>query len=163
MAAAAETGQAVAPSGKRRRGHRRSASDPRTPERLAAGPWLPGALTCPERTRGDAATRSARPPVLPPPPRPPQRRCRHLVSRAGTPRCACAGTASEGPRRCRAAILIAGQGLAKSSGRPRKSAQREVQLLGAPRPAPCRVLGEGRADSLAPPPASRLPPAASLN
>ncbi|CAK7320171.1 Putative uncharacterized protein FLJ40606 [Vulpes lagopus] len=83
MAAAAETGQAVAPSGKRRRGHRRSASDPRTPERLAAGPWLPGALTCPERTRGDAATRSARPPVLPPPPRPPQRRCRHLVSRAG--------------------------------------------------------------------------------
>lgn len=105
MAAAAETGQAVAPSGKRRRGHRRSASDPRTPERLAAGPWLPGALTCPERTRGDAATRSARPPVLPPPPRPPQRRCRHLVSRAGTPRCACAGTASEGPRRCRAAIL----------------------------------------------------------
>ncbi|EFB21976.1 hypothetical protein PANDA_018016, partial [Ailuropoda melanoleuca] len=71
---------------------------------------LPGALTCPERTRGDAATRSARPPVLPPPPRPPQRRCRHLVSRAGTPRCACAGTASEGPRRCRAAILsVAGQ------------------------------------------------------
>lgn len=60
---------------------------------------------CPERTRGDAATRSARPPVLPPPPRPPQRRCRHLVSRAGTPRCACVGTASEGPRRCRAAIL----------------------------------------------------------
>ncbi|XP_045299777.1 putative uncharacterized protein FLJ40606 [Leopardus geoffroyi] len=105
MAAAAETGQAVAPSGKRRRGHRSPASDPRNPERLAAGPWLPGALTCPERTGGDAATRSARPPVLPPPPRPPQRRCRHLVSRAGTPRCACAGTASEGPRRCRAAIL----------------------------------------------------------
>lgn len=60
---------------------------------------------CPKRTRGDAATRSARPPVLPPPPRPPQRRSRHLVSRAGTPRCACVGTASEGPRRCRAAIL----------------------------------------------------------
>uniref|UniRef100_A0ABI0NRJ8 Uncharacterized protein n=1 Tax=Bos taurus TaxID=9913 RepID=A0ABI0NRJ8_BOVIN len=105
MAAAAETGQAVARSGKRRRGHRRLASEPQTLARLAAGPWLPGALTCPQRTRGDAVTRSARPPVLPPPPRPPQRRCRHLVSRAGTPRCACAGTASEGLRRCRAAIL----------------------------------------------------------
>lgn len=105
MAAAAKTGQTVARSGKRRRGHRRLASEPRTLARLAAGPWLPGALTCPQRTRGDAVTRSARPPVLPPPPRPPQRRCRHLVSRAGTPRCACAGSASEGPRRCRAAIL----------------------------------------------------------
>nr|XP_039335371.1 putative uncharacterized protein FLJ40606 [Saimiri boliviensis boliviensis] len=105
MAAATEPGQATAPSRKRRRGRRRSASDPQTLARLAAGPWLPGTLTCPERTRGDAATRSARPPVLPPPPRPPQRRCRHLVSRAGTPRCACAGTASEGPRHGLAAIL----------------------------------------------------------
>lgn len=105
MAAATETGRAAAPSGKRRRGLRRAASDSRTLARLAAGPWLPGALTCPKRTRGDAATRSARPPVLPPPPRPPQRRCRHLVSRAGTPRCACVGTASEGPRRGRATIL----------------------------------------------------------
>lgn len=66
---------------------------------------IPRVSNCPQRTRGDAATRSARPPVLPPPPRPPQRRCRHLVSRAGTPRCACAGTAFEGPRRCCAAIL----------------------------------------------------------
>lgn len=66
---------------------------------------IPCISNCPERTRRDAATRSARPPVLPPPPRPPQRRCRHLVSRAGTPRCACAGTASEGSRRRRAAIL----------------------------------------------------------
>lgn len=81
-------------------GRCRSASDSRILARLAAGPWLPGALTCLKRTRGDAATRSARPPVLPPPPRPPQRRSRHLVSRAGTARCACAGTASEGPRRC---------------------------------------------------------------
>lgn len=53
-------------------------------------------------------------------------------------------------------LLVAGQSLAKSSGRPRRLAPREVQLLGAPRPAPCRVLGEGRADSLAPPPAGRL-------
>ncbi|XP_047395171.1 putative uncharacterized protein FLJ40606 [Sciurus carolinensis] len=105
MAAAKETRRAAAPSGKRRRGHRCPSSDSRTLPRLAARPWLPGALTCPERTEGDAATRSARPPVLPPPPRPPQRRCRHLVSRAGTPRCACAGTASEGPRHGRAAIL----------------------------------------------------------
>lgn len=97
--------KAAAPSGKRRKGHRRSTSDLRTVARLGAGPWLPGALTCPKRIRGDAATRSARPPVLPPPPRPPQRRSRHLVSRAGTRRCACVGTASEGPRRCRAAIL----------------------------------------------------------
>lgn len=66
---------------------------------------IPCISNCPQRTRGDAVTRSARPPVLPPPPRPPQRRCRHLVSRAGTPRCACAGTASEGLCRCRAAIL----------------------------------------------------------
>lgn len=105
MAATKETGRAAAPSGKRRRGLRHSASDSQTLARLAAGPWLPGALTCSKRTRGDAATRSARPPVLPPPPRPPQRRCRHLVSRAGTLRCACVGTASEGPRHGRAAIL----------------------------------------------------------
>ncbi|XP_049726047.1 putative uncharacterized protein FLJ40606 [Elephas maximus indicus] len=105
MAAATETGQATAASGKRRRGRCLPASDPRNLARLAAGPLLPGALTCPERTRGDAATRSARPPVLPPPPRPPQRRCRHFVSRPGTPGCACAGSASEGPRRGRAAIL----------------------------------------------------------
>ncbi|XP_012866183.1 PREDICTED: putative uncharacterized protein FLJ40606 [Dipodomys ordii] len=114
MAAAKETKQAAAPSGKRRRGLHHSASDPRTVARLAARPWHPGALTCPKRTRGDAATRSARPPVLPPPPRPPQRRCRHLVSRAGTPRCACAGTASEGPGRGRAAILS----VAESAGGP---------------------------------------------
>ncbi|KAM6163868.1 uncharacterized protein FLJ40606 [Rhynchocyon petersi] len=105
MAAATETGQAAASSGKRQRDRRLTASDPRTPGRLAAGPWLLETLTCPERTRGDGTTRSARPPVLPPPPRPPQRRCRHFVSRPGTPRCACAGTASEGPRRGRAAIL----------------------------------------------------------
>lgn len=66
---------------------------------------IPCISNCPKRIREDAATRFARPPVLPPPPRPPQRRSRHLVSRAGTPRCACVGTASEGPCRCRAAIL----------------------------------------------------------
>lgn len=66
---------------------------------------IPFISNCPKRTRGDAAIRSARPPVLPPPPRPPQCRSRHLVSRAGTPRCACVGTAFEGLRRCRAAIL----------------------------------------------------------
>ncbi|XP_036900078.1 putative uncharacterized protein FLJ40606 [Sturnira hondurensis] len=91
MAAAAETKQAVAPSGKHRRGHGHATSDSRILAGLAAGPWLPGALTCPKRTRGDAATRSARLSVLPPPPRPPQRRSRHLVSRAGTPHYACAG------------------------------------------------------------------------
>lgn len=97
--------QAATPSAARRRGRRCPIWDPRTPARLAAGPWLLRALTFPERTRGDTIARSARPPVLPPPPRPPQRRCRHLVSRAGTARCACAGTASEGARRGRAAIL----------------------------------------------------------
>lgn len=38
------------------RGHRRLASEPQTLARLAAGPWLPGALTCSQRTRGDAVT-----------------------------------------------------------------------------------------------------------
>lgn len=44
MAAAAETGQAVARSGKRRRGHRRLASEPQTLARLAADHGFLGLL-----------------------------------------------------------------------------------------------------------------------